>query len=142
MSEKAVKWPASQVSAWLNIPTTTCKEICLRAGMDTKDGFDILRAAPAVVAHYKELSERAGQEAERDRARKSKAEANMAELAEEKMAGNLASLGECRRLFECAIVQTREGVRKMKTLDQAQKRAVCEVLASAKFGALQEEFDG
>ena len=48
----------------------------------------------------------------------------MAELQEEKVVGNLASLEECRRLVESSMVQTREAVRKLKCLDDAQKRAV------------------
>lgn len=124
MSEKAVKWPASQVSAWLNVPATTCKEICARAGLDTKGGFDILHAGAAVVAHYKTQSEKASRAAEVDRARQQRAAADREELSLAKEIGLLVPKEDVQRVWEDGFAKYRLLIEAEKGLTQEQKERV------------------
>jgi hypothetical protein len=127
--------PAARMAGLFDIPERTLDRILHEARVPhtAGKGYDFNASIRAAIAHYRTRAEALDESVATDRARKTKSEANMAQLQEEKMIGNLASLDTCRRLFECAVVQTRGAVRKLKCLDDAQKHALCEAFADAKF---------
>lgn len=132
MSEQAeIKWSAVRIGAWLDMPSTTVKEVALKFDISGKGGFDMMRMAPAAVKYYREMSEKASRQKVIHQERQAKADADRAEMDVEEKLGNLVDRKDAMFVIADTLTQIRKIVERAPYLNPTQReklgKAFCNV---------------
>lgn len=135
----APRMTGQALATWLLMSPDSLRGIMAPLGIGTGDGYDVRQAVPAIVAHYRDMSEKVARQTEGDRARKMRAEADDAEVMAAQRIGLLVSRDEMRRLLESLLVKFREDIRAIPWATLEQKRAICDLVAKMVLPAPGEE---
>lgn len=113
---------SAELSATWSIPARTLRDIL--AGLDSSDGYDKDEAAAAVIAHYKGAFDRVDMEAATDRARRSKAEADSAEMDAEKKAKSLCWLRDAEMFWKDGLADITKKIQAIPGISTDQLNAI------------------
>lgn len=124
----SARYTSAQLSSTWNIPSRTLRDILQRAGVESQGGYDKDEAAEAVITHFRTVLSNFDVEAAKDRARKSKAEADSAEV------DAAIKKGGVRRFFERTIadiaIRVRSIVESAEFLNKEQRQKLAKEFAS------------
>lgn len=138
----APRMTGQALATWLLMSPDSLRGIMAPLGIGTGSeggGYDVRQAVSAIVAHYRDMSEKVARQTEGDRARKMRAEADDAEVMAAQRIGLLVSRDEMRRLLEGLLVKFREDIRAIPWATLEQKRAICDLVAKMVLPAPGEE---
>ncbi len=130
------------LATWLLMSPESLKGIMAPLGIGSTGeggGYDVRQAVPAIVGHYRGISERNSRVSADAKARQQEADAARSELALAQDLGKLISRDEGKRLMESVVVQFREGVRAITWLTLEQKKTICDLVAKMVLPVTGEE---
>jgi hypothetical protein len=123
-------WSGPKLAGWLDINDNTVRTLLGPLNIANGKGYDILKAIPALIAHYRGMAEKSSRLSAESHARQKEADATRSEVALQREIGNLIDKGEAEALWRAVVIGIREKVRLMDAPLEL-KQAFCALLAEA-----------
>lgn len=125
------------MAARFQVPERTLHTILRNSGVVSDGGMDVIEAERAVIAYYRAEATRSDDAAAKDRARKTKAEADDAEMDTLKKRKTLCFRDDYLNNYADAIAQGVRNISKLKGLTAEQKEDVLNAIRSVKLPEIE-----